>query len=125
MIQSGVCKNLETGADGPALWVVCAIDEARDAGLDDGSGTHAAGLQRDVESCVCHAVIAEEASSFPDHDDFGMGRGVAGANRAVAGAGENFAVVNDQGANRDFAFGGCGASFLDGELHKRNVGVHV
>ena len=68
----------------PPFGSVGAINEARDAGLDDGPGAHAARFQGYVESCPSHAVVAEEASGFADHDDFGVRGGIAVANRAVA-----------------------------------------
>src|SRR5580658_3928604 len=42
MIEGGIRENFETGTDSPALRIVCAIDEPRNACLDDSAGTHAA-----------------------------------------------------------------------------------
>lgn len=125
MIESCVCEDFETGTDGATLWVVGAIDEARDASLDHGPGTHTARFQGDVESRASHAVIAEEASGFADYDDFGVRGGIAVANRAVAGAGENFAVLDEHGADGYFAGRGCGAGFLKGHLHECDVRFHL
>ena len=95
MIETRVGEDLETGTDGAAFGVVCTVDESRDAGLDDRAGTHAAGFKRDVESSAGHSIVAEEASRFANHDDFGVRGGVAVANRTIAGAGENFAVMDE------------------------------
>ena len=124
VIESGVGEDFETRTDCAAFRVVCAVDQTRDAGLDHGAGAHAAGLQSDEECCVGHTIVPEEASCFTDHDDFGVGGGIAIANRAVAGAGEDFTVVGDAGADRDFAGGHRCARFFEGELHERDVNVN-
>ena len=59
MIESSVCEDFETGTDGAALWVVSAVDESRDAGLDYGAGAHAAGFKGDVERCASYAIVAK------------------------------------------------------------------
>ena len=125
MIESSVCEDFETGTDGAALWIIGAIDEARDASLDHGPGTHTARFQGDVESRASHAVIAEEASGFADYNDFGVRGGIAVANRAVAGAREDFAVVHEHGADRHFACRGCRAGLLKGHLDECDVRFHL
>jgi len=52
-----------------------------------------------------------------------VGGGIAIANRAVAGAGEDFTIVDDAGADRDFAGSHRCARLLEGELHERDVKV--
>ena len=96
-------KDFEAGADGAALGIFCAVDKAWDAGLDDGTGAHAAGLDGDVEHRVREAIIAEEACGFTKDDDFGVGRWIVVADGAVAGAGENLSVVNQDGSDGHFA----------------------
>jgi hypothetical protein len=123
VIESGVGEDSETRADGAGFGVVCAIDEARDAGLDDSAGAHAAGLNRDVERCGKDPVIAEKAGGFANHDDFSVGGRVTVANGAIARAGEDFTVMDDAGADGDFAGRSRGAGFLEGDLHERDVGV--
>ena len=52
MIQPRVGENFEAGADCAAFWVISAIDNTGDSGLNDGTSTHAAGLNGDVERGV-------------------------------------------------------------------------
>ncbi len=125
MIESGVCEDFETGTDGAALWIIGAVDEAWNAGLDYGPCAHAARFQGDIESCARHSVIAEEASGFADYDDFGVRGGVTVANCAVARAGQNFAVMDEHGADGYFARSGRGAGFLEGRLHECDVRFHL
>ncbi len=124
VIETRIREDFEAGTDGTALGIVSAVDEAGDAGLNDGAGTHAAGLDRDVECGAGQPIVLERSSRFADHDDFGVGRGIAVPDSAVAGASQNIAAVNDESSDGDFASCGRSAGFLNGELYEYNVGVH-
>ncbi len=125
VVEPRVGKDFEAGAYCPAAGVVGAIYKAGHASLDHGASAHAAGLDGDVQGGVGEAVVAEEVSGFANDHHFRVGRGVGVADRAIAGAGEDLAVVDKDGADGDFT-GGCGgASFFDGQLHELDVGVHV
>src|SRR5258706_2388923 len=125
MVEARVGENLEAGADGAAFGVVGTVDETGDAGLNDGAGAHAAGLDRDVERGVGETVVAEEASGLAEDDDFGVGGGVTIADGAVAGTGEDLAVMDKDSADGDFAGCRCGAGFGQGFLHELGVGFHL
>jgi hypothetical protein len=125
MVEARVRKDFETGADGAAFGVVGTVDEALDTGLDNGAGAHAAGLDGDVESGIGKAVVAEEAGGFAQDDDFGVGGGVVVADGAIAGVSEDFAVVDKDGADGDFARGRSGAGFGEGFVHVLDVGFHL
>jgi len=111
MVEARVREDFEAGADCAAFWVVGAVDEAGDTGLDDGAGAHAAGLDGDVERGVGEAVVAEQAGGFANDYHFRVCRGVTIANGAVAGTGEDFAVTDEDGADGDLAGFGSGAGF--------------
>jgi hypothetical protein len=125
MIEAWAGENFEARACCATLGIVGAINEAGDAGLDYGSGTHAAGFNGDVQRCAGHAVVAEKARCFTNHHDLGVRCGVAITNCAVARAGENPTVEDDERANGDFAGGCCSAPFLHGYLHEQDVCVHI
>src|SRR5712664_3166260 len=76
MVEARVGKDLEAGADGAAFGIVGTVDEARDAGLDDGARAHAAGFDGDIECGTSEAVVAKKAGGFAQGDDFGVGGGV-------------------------------------------------
>lgn len=59
VIEVDVAENLEAGADCTALGVIRAVNQARNAGLDDRSGAHAAGFNGDIKSCAGHPIVAE------------------------------------------------------------------
>ncbi len=61
MVEEWMRKDFETGADRAALGVVGAVDEARDPCLDNCTGTHAAGLDGDIQRGITKAVVAEKA----------------------------------------------------------------
>jgi len=120
-----VGEDFETGADGAAFGIVGAVDEARDTRLDDGARAHAAGLNGDVQRGVGEAVVGESAGGFAQNHNFGMGGGVTIADSAVARAGENFAVVHEHGADRDFASCCCATGFDERLLHELDVSFHL
>jgi len=124
MVEARVGEDLEAGADGAAFGVVSAVDKTRDAGLNDGAGTHAAGLDGDVERGIGEAVVAEKAGGFAENDDFGVGGGVAIADGAVAGTCQNLAVEDEDSTNGDFACGGRVARFRKRFLHELGVDFH-
>lgn len=125
VIEGGIGEDLETGTHGATFGIVRAVDEARDAGLDDGAGAHAAGLKCDVQCSSCHAIVFEESGGFANYNDLGVSCWIAVADCAVTRAREDSAVVNDESANGDFPGGRRAAGFLDGELHKRIVDFHL
>src|SRR5260370_21213849 len=124
MIKARVGEDFEAGADGAAFGIVGAVDEAGDTGLNDSARAHAAGLDGDVERGISKAVVAKKAGGFSQSNDFGVGRGVAIADGAVAGTGENLAVMDEHGADGDFAGGGRETSFGQGFLHELEITFH-
>jgi len=111
MVEARVREDFKTGADGAAFRVVGAIDEARDAGLDDGAGAHAAGFDGDVKRDAHETVVGEKAGGFAEDYHFGVGGGVAIADGAIAGTGQDLALVDEYGPDGDFAGGSSAACF--------------
>jgi hypothetical protein len=125
MIEFGMGEDFEAGAEGAALGVVCAVNEARNAGLDDGASTHGAGFEGDIESGAGQPVVAENARGFANNDDFGVRRGVVIANGAVAGLSEDRPFVDEQSADGNFAGFGRRAGHSERELHKVQIVGHA
>ncbi len=125
MVEARVGEDFEAGADGAAFGIVGAVDEARDACLDNGAGAHTAGFDGDVERGISETVVAENAGSFAEGDDFRMRGGVAIADRAVTRTGEGFAFVDEHRADGHFADCGRGTSFGQGLLHELDLGFHL
>jgi hypothetical protein len=125
VIEAWTGENFEARTCCATFGIVGAINEAGDAGLDYGPGTHATGFYGDVQCCAGHAVVAEKARSFTNCHNLGVRCGVAITNCAVARTGEDLTVMDDERPNGDFAGGRCIAPFLHGYLHEQNVCVHV
>lgn len=125
MVEARVGENFEAGADPAAFGVVGAIDETRDPRLDDSASAHAARLDGDVKRGVGEPVVAEKAGGFTDGNDFRMSGRVVVADAAVAGTGENLAVMDKDGANGDFAGSGGVACFRECFLHELDVSFHL
>ncbi len=124
VVEAGVGEDFEAGTDGTAFGIVGAEDKARDAGLDEGARAHAAGLNGDVQRSIRKAVVAKPAGRFSQTDDFGVGGGVAIANGAIARTGKDLAVVDEQGADGDFAGLVSGTRFSECFLHELDVNIH-
>src|SRR6266852_3618542 len=125
MVQARVGEDFETGADGTAFGVDGTVDEAQDAGLDDGACAHAARLDGDVESGIRQSVVAEKAGGFAKNNHFRVGRGVIVADGAISGTGQNLGVVNENSTNGNFGGFGGGAGFRKSFLHELGVSFHV
>src|SRR5260370_17879871 len=125
MIKARVGEDFEAGADGAALGIVGAVDETRDAGLEDCARTHAAGLDSDVERSISKAVVAKKASGFAQSHDFGVGGRITIADGPVARTGKNLAFVDKHGPDGNFAGCGRGTSFRQGLLHVLDISLHA
>ena len=91
VVERGVVHDGEDAAAGPGLGVGSGVDQARDAGVQDGAGAHGAGLERAEERAVEQAVVGECDAGGAEGDDLGVGGGVVVAQNAVVGAGEDLA----------------------------------
>ena len=124
MIQTVLGKKFEAGLNRAALGLRGAINETRNTRLDRGACAHDARFEGDVERGAGKAMILQGAGGGAKNYDFGVRSGIDIANSAIAGTGENLAVVDKYGADRDFAGGGGGASFFEREAHEIDVGIH-
>src|ERR1700687_768998 len=97
MFQDG-----ENRAAGAGFGVGCGVDEARDAGVEDGSGAHGAWLEGGVEGAVFEAVVGEGATGFAEGYDLGVGGGVGVAEDSVLAPADDFVFVDYDGAYGDF-----------------------
>ncbi len=125
MVETRVRQDFETGANSAALGIISAVDKAWDAGLDNGAGAHAAGLDGDVENGTGEAVVAEQAGGCAKDEDFSVGGGVVVADCTVVRTCENLAVVDEHSADGHFAGGNCGARFSERLLHELNVSLNL
>ena len=125
MIQFVTGKKLETGAEGAPFGIIGAVDESWDTRLDDRAGAHRARFDRDIESGVGKAIIAENSRGFAQHNDFGMCSGIIVANGAIAGARQVRIIVNQHRADGDFAGIRRSASLFESEAHEMEIVRHA
>ena len=113
VVELGVVHNGEDAAAGSRLGVVGGVDKAGDARMEDGSGTHGAGFERDVEGAVCEAVVAKMKAGLAEGDDLGVGGGVTVSEDAVLAATDDLVSVDDDGAYGNLAVGFGVIGFCD------------
>lgn len=89
--------------------------------MDDGTCAHGAGFLGDVEVAVSQAPVAKAALSLSEGEHFGVGGGVFEGFHLVPGAGDDLAVVNDDGTDGHFVLGASTAGLAEGLAHE--VGV--
>src|SRR6187431_1360474 len=96
--------QLELGPDAAKAEIAGAEGEGLDAGVDQGAGAHDAGFQGYIDGGVVEAVVLPLRGGGAEEIHFGMSGGVVGGDGSVVGAGDNLAVNDEDGADRDFAF---------------------
>ena len=125
VIELFVVEDLHHGFDGTGLGVVGTVNEAADARVGYGAGTHGARFDGDVEIAITEAVIAERVSGFAEGDNFGVGGGVGVGDRAIAATGNDLAFADDDGADGNFGES-CGAlSFAERFFHPKFIWLKV
>ena len=123
MVEARIRKKLKACAYCPALWVIRAINEARNACLYHRTRAHAAGLNGNVKSSARKPVVAEDACCFAQNDYFRVRGRVAVPHRAVTGPGDYPPVMHQHRANGYFLSSRCGAGLFEGLLHEGNIAI--
>jgi len=103
MVTGRLLENARAVFDAAAFGVISAEIEPPDAGEADGGGAHGARFECDVEVAIGQARRLQYVASRTNNQQFGMGGGVRSLDDAVAGLGDDFAVVHDESADGDFA----------------------
>ena len=116
-------EDAEDRSAGAGLGVGRGVDQAGDAGVEDGAGAHGAGLKGDVEGAAFgQAIVGERSGGVAESDDLGVGSGIVVAQNAVLAAGDDLAVEGEDGADGDFAVTLGGAGFGDAGVEVGEVG---
>ena len=103
VVEPGVGQDLEASAYRPALWVIRAVDQPRNARLNHCARAHTARLNGYIESRLCKPVIAENPCGFAQNNDFGVRRRVAIPDGAVPRARDDSAFVHQHRSDRHFS----------------------
>lgn len=122
MIQSRMIHYFQNRAAGACLGIGCGVDEATEAGVENGSGAHGARFERDDERASGESVVVQVVRGVAHGDDFGVGRGIVVADDAVVASADDFAIKKNDGSYGHFAFCFCGVRFGDGFVHGFDIG---
>ena len=114
----GRSKKSHATVDGAALWVQGTVIKPADAGERDSAGAHRARFERDIKVAVGKALGAERGACRTDPDHFGVRGRIAVGQRAVAGAGDDMAVVHDNAADRDLPALPGRAGLIESRFHE-------
>jgi hypothetical protein len=123
VVEARVVAQREQAAGGAGLGVGGAVDEAGDAGVDEGPGAHRARLEGDVEGGAVDSPAALVATGLAEGDDLGVAAGVGGGLAGVEAGADDGAGVDDDGADRDVAAGGGVVGEAQGLAHVHEVEV--
>lgn len=117
-IQQRVGKQIDYAACRAGFGFCRAVDDAADAGLDDGGGAHGAGFERDVEVALVEAVVLKGGTCGGKGADFGVAADVVVVDAGVVGGGDDLIVGDNDRADRDFADAGGLFCLRQGGVHE-------
>ncbi len=83
MVGRGIFGKLQVALDHPSLDIRSAIHDPRQPRLDDGTKTHGTRLEGNVEGATSKTVIIALLRPKPEGENFGMGRGITGADGRI------------------------------------------
>ena len=108
-----------------ALLVGGAEYHPRNAGVADRAGAHNAGLQGDKQSQALKPIVLRCGGRRAQGEDFGVGGGIAHADRGVASLGDDPSTdrIQDHRANWRLTLGGRGLRLGQGDVHGGEVMV--
>lgn len=118
VVEERAGAEMEMRIDGAEARVGGSVNEAGNAGVDDGPGTHYARFDGRVERGADQTIIAHGDAGGSDGEYLGVCRRVAVGDGAVRRRREQRAFGrNDARSDGDFADGGCFAGCVEGDVH--------
>src|SRR5215469_6994615 len=121
VVESGVGQDLKASAYRPALWIIRAVNQPRNARLNHCARAHTARLNGYVERRLRKPVVAKNPGGFAQNNDFGVRCWVAIPDGAVPRARDDFAFVDQHSSDRHFAGSSRSARLVEGVLHVCSV----
>ena len=123
MIQLGMIQHLQHGVNCTSFRVLGAIDQSVDSCVGDGSGTHGARFNRDVEIAIRQAVIGDNVARFSQRLYFRVRRWVVIGDWAIAAAAHDVSFAHDDCADRDLAERESPLRFAQSFFHEQFIGA--
>ena len=117
VIESALSWNIKDRSASTGFWIPRSEYKPRNARLHDRSGTHRARLQRDIERRLGEPPCPQPFGSFSDHDHFRMRCRILRNLPVVVSGRDDFVVVHEDCADRDFSYVRGKSSLLESQLH--------
>jgi hypothetical protein len=118
MMAASGGKELHAVIDCSPLGVSGPVVKPANARKRDGARAHRTRLERDVEIAIHQPLGAERRAGGAHRNDLGMRGRVVVGERAVAGTGDDSAVVHNDAADRNLAARARRARFLQRLVHE-------
>ena len=109
--------------DRTGLRVIRSENQALDARVSQGAGTHDARLNCNKEIAVFQAMVTNDCTGRAKGDDLSVGRGVVAHEVAVPTLSDDLAAAHDHGTHRDLARFQRTLSGAQGGFHEKFVRV--
>ncbi len=103
VVTCWVSKDTSTMIDATTLGIRRTVDNACNAGVGDGSGTHCARLKGYPQLAVGQPIAPECRTSGANRNDFGMRSRIQITPGAVCALGDNFSLADNDCPDRHFA----------------------
>jgi len=121
MIQTRIVQQLIERADRASLRIGRAIDNRRDAGLDNRAGTHRTRFKRHVKRTAVQSPRLPRLGGLGNGDHFGVGRRIMELLALVVRLGNHPALMHDDRADGNFVFSQGLFSLVESPLHEAFV----
>ena len=116
-------KQIQHTAAGTELFFLCAVHNGWNAGVDDGTCAHGAGLQRDIQCAAFQSPVTDFLACLADGKDLSMCTGIVIFLTAVSAGADDLAVaVGDDAAYGYFT---CCGGFLRQHQCLRHIGFSI
>jgi hypothetical protein len=109
--------------DSASFWVIRAVDQALEPGMNQSSGAHGARFNCSKQFTAFQAMVTEGGTGLAQGDYLGMGSGIGVCEVAVAAASDDFAVVNHDRADWNFSSFESTLGVAEGFFHEEFVCV--
>ena len=96
MVEAGMVQDLEDGAGGASLGIAGAVDQSRDAGVNERSGAHGAWFDGGIDGAagIAQTMVPQPGGGQAQGDDFSMGGGIVIEQVAVMARADDFTILD-------------------------------
>ena len=94
---------MHDGVNRARFWIIRAVDQALNARVHQGSGTHRARLNCSKQFAGAEAMVTNDCARLAQGDDFGVRGRVVIGEIAIPAAGDDPAIANNNGADGNFS----------------------